>query len=317
MNIIFNPVPPPRPAAAAAGDLRGSNDLLRPTNMYGRANESECATPCAGNASLTCGGPGRNALYSLTAGERRQGLRCVWVGGGAGGSQLEQGRLPHRGSAPPPAATLGPRRRPPPAQAAVDNRTHRTRDARPPRRARARAHRPALLTAPVPLPPEAPAFFRIDVNAITPNTSAPPVPWVHPTLSISDGGVVVARLAGALGGVSDGGPLTVAWSPRAYGMRRADENYLKDAAAEVEAAYVKAGLYSGRSKLLTPEHLVITGSTAAGVYIGEVRVRMFGGLQGLSAARHAGASTHVFVCLRVPPTPTINQSMNYTLFPTR
>lgn len=124
--------------------------------------------------------------------------------------------------------------------------------------------------APVPLPPEAPAFFRIDINAITPDTSAPPVPWVHPTLSVSDAGVAAARLAGALGGVSDAGPLTVAWSPRAYGMRRADASYLRDAAAVVEGAYIKAALYSGHSKLLTRHHLVVTGSTAAGVYLGEV-----------------------------------------------
>ncbi|KAG2485515.1 hypothetical protein HYH03_015788 [Edaphochlamys debaryana] len=96
------------------------------------------------------------------------------------------------------------------------------------------------------------------------------VPRVHPCHGISDALLVSARLAGALGGGYDQGPLSVACAPRAYGMRMADEGIVRDAAERVEAAYTRAGLYDGSNPLLTPEHMVVSGSTGAGVYIGEV-----------------------------------------------
>ncbi|KAG2440106.1 hypothetical protein HXX76_004220 [Chlamydomonas incerta] len=146
------------------------NDATRAMLLYGVADNATaaCASPCAGNSSITCGGSGWNAVYSL------------------------------------------------------------------------------MSPAPTP-PPREPAFWTVEVNQMRPDPSQPPVPWVHMFHAISDGGLVAARLAGALGGV-----------------------IVRDAAARVEAAYVRAGLYGGRNPLLSPEHLVVSGSTGAGVYVGEV-----------------------------------------------
>ncbi|KAG2454861.1 hypothetical protein HYH02_000692 [Chlamydomonas schloesseri] len=169
------------------------NDPTRAMLMYGQAANANaaCSSACPGNSSLTCGGVGWNAVYSL------------------------------------------------------------------------------ISPAPTP-PPKEPAYWTLDINQVRPDPSQPPVPWVHFSHAISDGVLPAARLAGALGGVYDAGPLSPAFSPAAYGMRMADADIVRDAAARVEAAYVKAGLYSGTNPLLTPEHLVFSASTGAGIYVGEV-----------------------------------------------
>ncbi|KXZ45929.1 hypothetical protein GPECTOR_49g513 [Gonium pectorale] len=175
----------------AGSECWGGNDFARATLVYGQDSDGACSTPCAGNSSQTCGGPARNALYSLTA------------------------------------------------------------------------------VAPAAPAPE-PGFWRIDFNEIRPDPAKPAVPWIHFTDAISDAVMVSARLAGSLGGVSDAGPLSVAYSYHAYGMRMADARVFVDIGERVEAAYVRAGLYDGSNPLLTPEHLVVSASTGAGTYTAEV-----------------------------------------------